>query len=200
MDNLDGRIDLGITDDKGRDEPDVPVGGAVDEDPPGGAPLLDLGAGLPDGDPDHEPPDPGIMDREAVPEPLSLRDHRGEDPLDDADGREGRGTGQGPAGESGAMLPLQELEPFAGHECPHGEAAPDPLCERHDVGFYLLVLDGKPPPGPPHAGLDLVVDEECPRFVTDSPDAGHEALRRDDHPRLSLDGLDEDPGGVLRDG
>ena len=40
------------------------------------------------------------------------------------------------------------------------DAAGQGFGERHDIGLHIPMLVGEPPPGPTHAGLDFIEDEQ----------------------------------------
>ena len=60
------------------------------------------------------------------------------------------------------------------------------------------MLDGEETAGAAEARLNLVGDEHDPVLVADAPHSGDELGRRDDEAALSLNGLEDDRGDVLR--
>src|SRR5947199_10801241 len=57
----------------------------------------------------------------------------------------------------GPPIPVHDLG--FGDCCPYWEAGRERFRRGYNVGFYCPVLDSKPASRPPHASLDLVVDQ-----------------------------------------
>src|SRR6185503_18379649 len=77
-------------------------------------------------------------------------------------------------------------------------AGSDALGNRDEVGLDAGVLDRPPAPGPAHARLDLVGDEDDPVLIAQLAQAAQEAGRGGEVAALALDRLDDDGGNVLR--
>ena len=89
---------------------------------------------------------------------------------------------------------------FVGRDRGYGhDPAAERLAEDVDIRCDRLVVDGEAFAGPPETRLHLVGDEEDVVCVTDRPDRGKVAGRRDDHAGLTLDRLDEERDRMLVD-
>ncbi len=85
----------------------------------------------------------------------------------------------------------------------HRRHREDPAAERLADGVHVradaLVVERQRRAGAGQARLDLVGDEQRVGVVAELADLGEVALRRDDHPGLTLDGLQQDGRGVAGD-
>ena len=122
---------------------------------------------------------------------------------DDAERGAGHGAGQRIAAEGAAVVAgVEEAEDLARAE--HGgdgiEAAGERLADDEHVGLDALVLVGEELAGAAEAGLDLVGDEQDAVLLADGGGVFEEAVGRHEDAGLALDGLDEEGGGVGRDG
>ena len=80
------------------------------------------------------------------------------------------------------------------------EAAAETLGQRHDVGRHADLLVAEHLAEPADAGLHLVEGEQQAVLVAELAQVAEELRRRRAHAALALHRLDEDAGGLGRDG
>ena len=95
------------------------------------------------------------------------------------------------------MLTLFELQSFAGNQCTHRKTARNPFCKRHNIRFYLRVLDSEPFARPPHSALHFINDHECTGGVAHFPDPRQEAVGRNNDTCLTLYWFNNYPSGIV---
>ena len=89
---------------------------------------------------------------------------------------------------------------FGGKAGAHREAAAQALGHRHDVGGDARLFMGEQGAGAAHAGLHLVEDQQQAELVGGGAQAFQVIGITGDDAALALDRLDQDGGGLRRDG
>ena len=88
---------------------------------------------------------------------------------------------------------------FGGETRAQRKAAADPLGDRHDVGSDADLLMIEHRAGPAITALHLVQHQQQPVLVARGAQPPQERVGADRHAALTLDRLDQEPGGMLVD-
>src|SRR3989304_8567313 len=83
----------------------------------------------------------------------------------------------------------------AGERPDRDDAAAERLRGRQEVGDDAPVLAAEHPARAAQTGLHFIEDQQRPSTVADLTYAAEVAVRRDDHPGLALDRLEDNGGG-----
>jgi hypothetical protein len=122
--------------------------------------------------------------------------------VEDVEHGERRRRGHGAAAEGGAVVAGREHagQPLAADEGPDRQAPAERLGDRDGVRHDAGLLIGPERARPPHAGLDLVEDEEGAAGVAGRAGGAQDRVRQHVDAALALDRLEQHRGGALAHG
>src|SRR5438876_5900616 len=202
IESLQEFIDIFARDDKGREQAQHGFMRRVCDDPAFQQPLDDVFCHTAELNADNQSQSPNFLHRgmltteppQAFQEITSQLFHSPQEALlfDDVKYFQCKAAGQRAPAERGSVLARFETlsHPGVAENGAEGISRGQRLCERHQVGLNFMMLKSEISPGPAHAALNLVENQQGVKSVAQLPGGPKEFARNQDDSGFSLDRLD----------